>query len=545
MMINPLTVSSYLKFPFLSLQDRLQTVLHDVKTYEYDGDFGQILHEKALIAALQSCLDDCLITRLNRDEVELVKQLAEEIKRRGVRHGILFNALAERHKEFLNSFDPLCEDSSTYDTDISNPSRLPHLTTTANADFGDGKIYRVAAPKLTRQSLQFNLVNHPHLKLHFFSDELALDAAKRRAATHLQLKIFNVASPLFLAQGHLFIESSAPVTPFSRISFSALPKPRLQEIANQIRNYLNAEKMWNINLLGNAKTAGACFALHEDRVVPNQLDHRIVILKEDTKRRHHAFIDSLKAYPQLLQSYQSLTAIPNAQERFVDDQVKLLTDFNCDPEQIARHLEPSLVLLALLNNAKERLSYQECFAHYRSLGTNSFDLLMEYASKMVEDHLSTINSFEVIGTLQERHNYHFLTTLLYYLCENFCFQNSLEEQIQYIMNFAEATLINIARCLESKISETPDSFYSVEEFLWARVGNNASDFLTHLMAGVVSGKTSFHNQLILIRYAAEKSVSSDLLNEKLGTCLQEKVQETQDNELLHLALNAQFQALRH
>lgn len=535
-MINSVTFSSYLRFPFLSLIARIHLLLEDLKSDSTEGGLTDFFHEKALITSLKSCLEECIHASLTLAETEELKKLIVAIKRRGP-HGSLFEQLTEKQRVFLNAIDSFSESPKNYDLDIMSPLLIPSFTE-AHADFGDGKIYKIRHPQQGRYSLSFDLINHAGFKLHLYKTQEAKQCAEMRMIRHQQLKVFHIPSPDIEISGEVAIESAAPIIPLAQANLSSLPDSKIAEIAKKIHHFFVIERLWRINVMG--KPDASVFGLTQDRVVSTQVDQPLVVISEDIGLRHQAFLKTFSSYDQLLKSLQSQLAARSPLEKVVEEEIQILKEFNLSPDLVRNHLEASTVLKTLLIAAQKRLGSLHCFRDYSALGTTPFDLLKDCALLMTNDHTSTIGSFELIAALQEQHRQHFLSTLLYYLCEQFHPQDTLEDQMQYVMNFAEATLNHIGKWLNGQVSETPKSFASVEEFFWARVGNEMSDLLCSLLSE--SSKTLFEDKLILIRYCSEYAHTNQALDEELAKCLCEKVQESEQLELHHLVLSAQLKA---
>lgn len=520
-MINQITASSYFKFPFLALIDRIRLLTRDFQTYTYEGSLADCIHEKTLIVSLKSCLDHCQTHSLTSEETEALKILAQEIKRDGLRRKILWNSLSTKHQSFINALEPLTESPEVKVTNVENPDRFPAFKE-ANANFGDGKIYWVKNPKKTPDYLQFDLVKQPGLEIQFFRSEAVKQAALRREARQTHLVVLNVPFIKSAIHETYEIKKSAPIVPLSEIVFSTLSDSTVAQMAQDIHTFLLTERIWNINLLGKNPEIGDVFALHDKRVILKELPPIPSVLTENVSVRHKALTDALSTHSKLSETLRALDPQQNEIEQHIVKEIQILKDFNCDAELVATHLEQSLVLRAILKHTVENFGSYNFIREYASLGTTTLDFLKEYALILTKDHLPVDKSwkFEDRGDYQSHHNHRFALCMLYYLLENFQYKNSLEEQIQHVMKYAEDTLTSIGMWLNSQKAKTPDSFKDGEAFFWSRVGDDFVTRLAAIMNGVIE-KSTLHDQLILIRFVSEQGKATETLNEELRKCLQQ------------------------
>lgn len=542
-MTLPVSTSSYFTFYSLKLIDRVNMLLRDLQTYTFENTLCDHLHEKALTLALKSTLNDCIHMQLYPEEITALRSLALELKRKDFRRNVIWNSLPTNIQLFVSQLDPLTEDPTKQKTDFSSSYTVPNFADYVNADFGDGRLFKVSNLINNNESISLDLVNFPGLKITRYKSEISKKKAVAKAARHTQLTIFQLPSIPFHAIGSIFISDNATVIPLSQISFNAVNPSAILQMARDIHAFMVTERIWNINLLGSASESDK-FAAYNYRIVTPKEISSATVLTEDVKTRHQTICDKLPADPTLLRELQTLNATLLPKEVEVAKELELLKSFGCEPRDIAKGIEQCLVLKALLKYLSKQNGILELLYAYRQLGVTSFHLLQEYARLAIKETVSVSKSWQDICEQQIHNDQRFYNLLICHLCEQFEIKASLQEQVDHLMDSTKNILTDLLKGLNISPSSQTNHFKSTEELFWARVGNQSGEILASILNQALDEKNLFQDRLVLIRYASTHLESEKILNQALSTTIADQEPNQKAWELANLTLLAQTKA-RH
>jgi len=543
---TPLSFTSYAKFPFLEREGQMKHLIRDLKTYSYNETWCDKLHEKALISALKNCLDTSLKTQHTFNEALSLKNLASEIKRNSLRHDFIWQSLDSRHHTLLNALETLTLDPTVPTTDLEHIGLHNINFIEANANFGDGYVLGVSAPRMRGLNYEFKLTQSPNLSVYKYTKPSEQEKALERHTSLAQIAVFNVpVNPSFAIQpkGIWEVNYTSQPVPLSKISFDELSADEIDQLAEDIAIYLTTEEMWNINLLGKDPQPGEdVFALQNKRCVSWRTIHQPELLTQSFAVRKEKFLTTLKLYPKLWKSL-STKFYQTPLQKHISQEIEQLLLHHPDSEKILKQLDQSRVLKALINQTTEKTSSLESLQFYGYLSLLDVPEIIRPSIPYTYSEEQSAAALELFET-QEKNNKRFYSAMLALLVHTFEYQDDFESQVMHVMKQAESIFSSIGQWLDNQPElaalQIPSDGYqlSPKNHFWARL---AEPFLIALQNEMQSQAQSkcFYEKLTLLRYISQQEPSLiPQANVELSKVIQHRIMEQQSLELLQLVQHA-------